>query len=154
MGKPAATDRRRLKSLNHSLTLDFVVLHNTWEGIQRGKEALQAWLKGMGLDLKEAKTRLAHTLAAKEEGNGNVGFNFLGFTMRQFPVGKYKSKKRYKTIIQPSKHSLEGHYTGLATGIERMKAATPDAVITMLNPKMVGWSNYCKTAVSTRAFQR
>ena len=25
MGKPAATDRRRLKSLNHSLTLDFII---------------------------------------------------------------------------------------------------------------------------------
>jgi RNA-directed DNA polymerase len=108
----------------------------------------------MGLDLKEAKTRFAHTLEAKEECNGNVGFNFLGFTIRQFPVGKYKSKKRYKTIIQPSKHSIEGHYKGLATGIERMKAATPDEVIKMLNPKIVGWSNYFKTEVSTRAFQR
>ena len=47
----------------------------------------------MGLELKEAKTRFTHTLAAKEECNGNVGFDFLGFTIRQFPVGKYKSKK-------------------------------------------------------------
>ena len=133
---------------------DFVVLHNTWEGIQRCKEAIQEWLKGMGLELKEAKTRFAHTLEAKEECNGNVGFNFLGFTIRQYPVGKYKSKKRYKTIIQPSKHSIEGHYKGLATVIERMKAATPDEVIKMLNPKIVGWSNYFKTEVSTKAFQR
>ena len=66
---------------------DFVVLHNTWEGIQRCKEAIQEWLKGMGLELKDAKTRFAHTLEAKEECNGNVGFNFLGFTIRQFPVG-------------------------------------------------------------------
>ena len=70
-----------------------VVLHNTWEGIQRCKEAIQAWLKGMGRELKDAKTRFAHTLEAKEECNGNVGFNFLGLTIRQFPVGKYTSKK-------------------------------------------------------------
>jgi RNA-directed DNA polymerase len=70
-----------------------VVLHNTWEGIQRCKEAIQEWLKGMGLELKDTKTRFAHTLEAKEECNGNVGFNFLGFTIRQFPVGKSKSKK-------------------------------------------------------------
>jgi RNA-directed DNA polymerase len=133
---------------------DFVVLHNPWEGIQRCKEAIQEWLKGMGLALKEAPTRFAHTLEAKEACNGNVGFDFLGFPIRQFPVGKYKSKKRYKTIIQPSKHSIEGHYKDLATGIERMKAATPDAVITMLNPKIVGWSHYFKTEVSTTAFQR
>ena len=133
---------------------DFVVLHNTWEGIQRCKEAIQEWLTGMGLALKEAKTRFAHTLEAKEECNGNVGFDFLGFTIRQFPVGKYKSKKRYKTIIQPSKPSIEGHYKDLATVIERMKAATSDDVITMLNPQIVGWSNYFKTEVSTKAFQR
>jgi RNA-directed DNA polymerase len=72
---------------------DFVVLHNTWEGIQRGTEALQAWLKGMGRALKDAKTRCAHTLEAQEECNGNVGFTFLGLTIRQFPVGTYKSKK-------------------------------------------------------------
>jgi len=48
MGKPAATDRPPLPSLSHSFTLDFVVFHNTWEGIQRCKETIQAWLKGMG----------------------------------------------------------------------------------------------------------
>src|SRR5256885_1895180 len=72
---------------------DFVVLHNTWEGIQRCKEAIQEWLKGMGPELQDAKTRFAHTLEAKEECNGNVGFYFLGFAIRQFPVGKYKSRK-------------------------------------------------------------
>jgi len=72
---------------------DFVVFNNTWEGIQRCKEAIQEWLKDLGLELKDAKTRYAHTLEAKEECHGNVGFDFLNFTIRQFPVGKYKSKK-------------------------------------------------------------
>jgi len=36
----------------------------------------------MGLELKDAKTRFAHTLEAKEECHGNVGFDFLGFTIR------------------------------------------------------------------------
>ncbi|HSX76956.1 MAG TPA: group II intron maturase-specific domain-containing protein, partial [Candidatus Saccharimonadia bacterium] len=35
-----------------------------------------------------------------------------------------------------------------------MKAATPDEVIKMLNPQIVGWSNYFKTEVSSHAFQR
>ena len=79
-----------------------------WYSITHGKayneaKAIQEWLKGMGLELKDAKTRFAHTLETKEECNGNVGFNFLGFTIRQFPVGKYKSRKLYKTIINPAK---------------------------------------------------
>ena len=64
------------------------MFHNTWEGIQRGKEAIQEWLQGMGGALTEANTRFAHILEAKEECNGNGGFDFLGFTIRQFPVGK------------------------------------------------------------------
>ena len=48
------------------------------------KKSVQEWLKGMGLELQGAKTRFAHTLERKEECNGNVGFDFLGFTIRQY----------------------------------------------------------------------
>jgi hypothetical protein len=108
----------------------------------------------MGLALKDAKTRYAHTLEAKEECNGNVGFDFLGFTIRQYPVGKYVSRKWYATIIKPSKKAIERHYRALAAPIERMQAATIDAVIRTLNPKIVGWSNYFRTQVSKKAFHR
>jgi RNA-directed DNA polymerase len=135
---------------------DFVIFHNTWEGIQRCKEAVQEWLTGMGLALKDTKTRFAHTLTATEECNGNVGFDFLGFTIRQFPVGKNQSRshKAYKTIIKPSKKSVDTHYHRLATTIERMRAATLDQVIGALNRQIVGWCHYYKTQVSTEAFSR
>jgi RNA-directed DNA polymerase len=133
---------------------DFVVCNNTWDGIQRCKEAIQEWLKDMGLALKDTKTRYAHTLEEKEECHGNVGFDFLSFTIRQFPVGKYKSRKLYKTIIQPSKNSIARHWKALAELIDRMKATTLDDVIRMLNPKIAGWCAYFKTEVSSHAFQR
>ncbi len=133
---------------------DFVIFHNTWEGIQRCKEGIQDWLKGMGLELKEAKTRFAHSLEEKEKCNGNVGFDFLGFTIRQYPVGKYVSRRMYAAIIKPSKSSIERHYKELAAIIERMKAATIDEVIRTLNLKIIGWSNYFRTQVSKKAFQR
>jgi RNA-directed DNA polymerase len=133
---------------------DFVILHRTWEGIQRCKDAIQEWLKGMGLELKDAKTRFAHTFEAKEECHGNVGFDFLGFTIRQYPVGKYVSRKQYVTIIKPSKKSIERHYAALAALIERRRAATIDEVIRTLNPTIIGWGNYVKTQVSKKAFQR
>ena len=133
---------------------DFVILHRTWEGIQRCKDTIQEWLKGMGLELKDAKTRFAHTLEAKEECHGNVGFDFLGFTIRQYPVGKYVSRKHYVTIIKPSKKSIERHYAALAAIIERRRAATIDDVIRTLNPTIIGWCNDVKTQVSKKAFQR
>src|SRR5215813_1222191 len=71
MGKPAATDRRRLKSLNHSLTLDFVVLCNgTKAEAQTIKKELGELLSTMGLTLAEEKTKVTHI---------TDGFDFLGY---------------------------------------------------------------------------
>jgi len=48
------------------------------------------WLQQLGLDLHPAKTRIAHTLLPED---GKAGFDFLGFHIRQYPVGKSKSGK-------------------------------------------------------------
>ncbi len=37
------------------------------------------------------------------EHEGRTGFDFLGFTVRQFPVGKHQGKRGYKALIKPSK---------------------------------------------------
>jgi Group II intron, maturase-specific domain len=75
MGKPAATDRRRLKSLSHSFTLDFVVLgHGPKADAQRRKEALGGRLDTMGLTLSEDTTKLTPITA---------GCLFLGDQIRR-----------------------------------------------------------------------
>ncbi len=70
-------------------------------------------VKRIGLELKPSKTHISHT---QNMYGGNVGFDFLGFTVRQFPVGKYHSGKSsngkllgYKTLITPSKTKLKTH---------------------------------------------
>ncbi|HYU74739.1 MAG TPA: reverse transcriptase domain-containing protein, partial [Ktedonobacteraceae bacterium] len=81
---------------------DFVVVHPTEEGIVKAKAVLEAWIKDMGLEMKPSKTRITHTL---QEYQGTRGFDFLGWTVRQFPVGKTHSGKLhqrplgFKTII-------------------------------------------------------
>jgi RNA-directed DNA polymerase len=135
---------------------DFVVFNNTWEGIQRCKEAIQEWLKGMGLELKDAKTRFAHTLERKEECNGNVGFDFLGFTIRQYHVGKNwsKSHKSYKTSIRASKNSIATHYGNLAEILRKGQGRTVDQIIFALNPKIIGWTHYFNKVNSAETFHR
>jgi RNA-directed DNA polymerase len=83
---------------------DFVVLDENLESIQQAKEIISEWLKDMGLELKPSKTRITHTL---KEYQGAVGFDFLGWTVRQFPVGKtqtgtdrYGNALGFKTIIR------------------------------------------------------
>src|SRR5207244_1988273 len=93
---------------------DLVVLHPDLDVIRRSREVIAEWLKGMSLELKPSKTFISHTL---EEHEGKVGFDFLGFTVRQFRVGKHHTGKNghgtplgFKTLIKPSKRKVKEHY--------------------------------------------
>jgi RNA-directed DNA polymerase len=129
---------------------DFVILHENITVVQRCKEIISEWLQGMGLELKPSKTRLAHTLNEHEQEK--PGFDFLGFTIQQFPVGKYHSNQGFKTIITPSKKKQKVHYDQIASVIEAHKAAPQAALISRLNPIIMGWANYYATVVSKVAY--
>jgi RNA-directed DNA polymerase len=85
---------------------DLVVLYRTREGIEQAKGILERWLKDLGLEMKPSKTRVVHTLEALEAEP--PGFDFLGFEVRQYPVGKHHSGTQngkrlgFKTLIRPS----------------------------------------------------
>src|SRR5579859_1585454 len=63
----------------------FVVLHQDLAVIQQAQQVITAWLAPLGLELKASKTHITHTLHHHED---RVGFDFLGCTIRQYPVGK------------------------------------------------------------------
>ena len=129
---------------------DFVILHEDITVVQRCQQIIAEWLKDMGLELKPSKTRLTHTL--NKYDNEEPGFNFLGFFIKQWKVGKYHSKQGFKTIITPSKEKQKIHYTRIASIIEDHKAAPQKALISRLNPVIIGWSNYYSTVVSKKAY--
>ncbi len=125
---------------------DFVILHEDITVVQRCRDIISEWLLGMGLELKPSKTRLAHTLNKYE--NEKPGFNFLGFSIKQWKVGKYHSKQGFKTHITPSKEKQRIHYERIANIIDDHKALPQEALIGKLNPIIKGWSNYYSTVVS------
>ncbi|MGJ5634879.1 group II intron reverse transcriptase/maturase [Nostoc sp. CALU 1950] len=125
---------------------DFVILHENEAVVQRCKEIISKWLLDMGLELKPSKTRFAHSLHKYKQDK--PGFDFLGFTIRQFAVGKYHSKQGYKTIITPSSKKQKIHYDKIAKVIESHKALPQAALIAYLNPIIRGWANYYATVVS------
>ena len=129
---------------------DFVIFHENITIVQRCKQIISEWLKGMGLELKPSKTRLAHTLLQYEEEK--PGFDFLGFTIHQFSVGKYHSKQGFKTIITPSKQKQKVHYEQIASVIKAHKAAPQAALISRLNPIIRGWANYYAAVVSKETY--
>jgi RNA-directed DNA polymerase len=152
----AKRDKRRALSLIRYAD-DFVILHEDLTVVRRCKEIISEWLIGMGLELKPSKTRFAHTLF-EHEGQ-DAGFNFLGFNVRQYPVGKYNSGRDghgkplgYKTLIKPSKEKVKIHYDRIADVIEQHKAAPQAALIDHLNPIITGWANYYKAVISKETF--
>lgn len=137
---------------------DFVILHHDLEAIQHCQTVAQEWLKGMGLEMKASKTRIAHTLRKQD---GTIGFDFLGFNVRQYPVGKYHTGKDtrgrplgFKTIIKPSKEKVKIHQRRLAEVVKSMRGVDQRRLIDRLNPIIKGWSNYYRTVAAAQTFRK
>ena len=141
---------------------DFVILHEDLAVIERAKQVASDWLAGMGLELKPSKTRIGHTL---HRYDGQRGFDFLGFAVRQFPVGKTHSGKiadrsgavrplGFKTIIAPSNTALNTHLREIGEIIRANQAAPQPLLIDRLNPIIRGWTRYFSTACAKDAFAK
>lgn len=137
---------------------DFVVLHEERAVVEQSREIVTEWLKEMGLELKESKTRIVHTLKTTE---GEGGFEFLGFQIRQYPAGKYNSDRNSHgqpvgcvTRIEPSPKTVKRHTEKLRETIKRYRAKKAAKLIEALNPQIVGWSNYYKYVSSHAVFHK
>ena len=135
---------------------DFVVLSQTLEGIDASKLVIEQALADMGLRLSLEKTRITHTLHSVD---GNVGFDFLGFHIQQYPAGKTHGRKSdgrtplgHKTLIYPSTESVNRHLSDLREIIHSHRSVKQDVLIYALNPVIKGWTRYFRTACSMRAF--
>jgi RNA-directed DNA polymerase len=137
---------------------DFCVLHENLCVIQRCQQIITEWLQGMGLELKPNKTRITHTL---ENYEGNLGFDFLGFSIRQYKVGNYRADRNsqgrslgFSTIITPSKEKILLHSKEVGRIIDSHRNAPQSALISRLNPVIRGWANYFSTKVSMSVFNK
>lgn len=135
---------------------DFVVLHHDLNVISELKARAEAFLQTLGLRLKPSKTSITHTLTRHE---GRVGFDFLGFNVRQYPRGKHHSARNgkgmvlgFKTLIRPSKASVQEHEQSLKTLFRTLRNAPAEALIQRLGAKIRGWTNYYATVASSTTF--
>ena len=134
---------------------DFVILHNDLNKVIEAKEIIEQWLQEMGLELNKSKTRITHTL---NEHESNTSFDFLGFTIRQFPQGKNHTGKcngkklGFKTIIKPSNEKVKIHLHKIKEVVKQHKSAPQSALIGKLNPIIRGWTNYYATVCSKETF--
>lgn len=133
---------------------DFVILHHDLDTLHRLKQVAEDWLAEMGLRLKASKTRIVHTL---DEHEGQVGFDFLGFHIRQHRVGQYhtrtyRGKPGSKTLIKPSKKAQQRHLRKVREVIRKHRGNSQAALVSALNPIIRGWVNYYRTCSAKRTF--
>ena len=142
---------------------DFVILHDNYEIILQCKELIAQWLKQVGLELKPEKTSIRHTLNSIQHDGKPIkpGFDFLGFNIRSYPVGKHHSGKTggknsaiigFKTLIKPSNKKILAHHEATKKIIKSHKTAPQPALIRQLNPIIRGWCNYYRTVTSKEIF--
>ena len=136
---------------------DFVIFHEDLEMIKRCQKTICEWLAQFDLELKPSKTKIVHTL--NELDDNKPGFDFLGFNIRQYKVGRFQSGQNpkgktlgFKTIIKPSDKSVKNHYQKLSDTIKRLNTAPQEALIKELNPIIRGWCNYFKSVCSKIIF--
>jgi RNA-directed DNA polymerase len=144
---------------------DFVVLHEFREVVIECRRLASEFLKSIGLELNPSKTRLTHTLRLSSEDNetlgfdGKVGFDFLGFTVKQFK-SKYEDACSttgehlgYKTLIYPQVEKCQEHQKQLHEIIlgKRGPRLSQYSLITKLNPVISGWARYMGTSDANSA---
>ena len=106
--------------------------------------------------LKPSKTRIVHTL---DKHNGQVGFDFLGFHIRQHRVGQYHTRTfrgvpGYRTIIKPSWEAQKRHLKRVKEIVRQHRGSPQAALIKDLNPAIRGWTRYYRTCTAKKIFAR
>lgn len=123
---------------------DLVVIHESKQVILECLQVLNEFLEEIGLRLKPEKTRITHTLQPELSLDGKSGFDFLGFTVKQY-LTKYHSATAHKenvpnmrTLAYPSAKSLAKHRKRIGDIILRSSINEQGQLIERLNPIIAG----------------
>src|SRR5436305_1380231 len=105
---------------------------------QEMKPLVEAFLRERGLQLSPEKTLITHI---------EDGFDFLGQNVR-----KYKTGKRHKLLIKPSKKNVTAFLEKVRDIVKANKPLAAGKLIAKLNPVIRGRVNYHRHVVSKKTF--
>lgn len=113
---------------------DFVITARTKEQLLEVLPKIEEFLLERGLHLNAEKTQIRSI---------NDGFDFLGFNIRRY--GK-------KCLIKPQKKKVLNMLQEIRVWLKKNQTKEAGYVIRFLNPRIDGWANYYRHAVSKAVF--
>jgi RNA-directed DNA polymerase len=121
---------------------NFAAFCESRDDAERVLDILKEWLAMRGLTLSSEKTRIVHL---------TEGFDFLGFTVRQYP--DRRTATGYRLLITPSAQSVQDLRERMRNEWMKMRGTNVQAILTRLNPIIRGWANYFRIGVASRTFR-
>jgi RNA-directed DNA polymerase len=119
---------------------DFCITGNSKELLENDvMPMVRAFLVDRGLTLSATKTKITHI---------SDGFDFLGQTVRKYRFGKPNET----LLIKPSNKNVKAFLKGVRETVRTLRGSSQEALIKILNPKILGWANYHKHVVSKDTF--
>ncbi len=133
---PPNTRRAKQAKVNLSRYADdFVITGSSKELLEAEvKPLVEQFLRERGLELSPEKTHITHI---------TEGFDFLGWNVRKYAG---------KLLIKPSKKAVQTFLNDLRQEIKSHQQLAAGKLIAILNPKIRGWVNYHRHAVSKKTF--
>lgn len=117
---------------------DFIITGATKEVLEnKVKPIVDVFLNERGLCLSQDKTKITHI---------RDGIDFLGMNIRKYDHGKL--------IITPAKSSVKRFLADVRGTIKSNATAKTVDLISLLNPKIRGWTNYYHHVCSSKTFNR
>jgi RNA-directed DNA polymerase len=128
---------------------DLVVMCRSRQEAERALQALKAILAQLGLQTKDAKTRIVHLR------EGGEGFDFLGFQHRWVRGNTLRSRHLCFLARWPSRQATQHARQRLRELTDRSRLLVDvDTIVQQVNRFLRGWAGYFRYGNSARTFDK
>lgn len=124
---------------------DFVIFAKTLEDVQKAKLLVSEFLKPVGLNLSDEKTRIGHSINHKIGTSGPIGLDFLSYNFRNKICSKHRGVKNtrgvtqnFKLITKPSLKAVARHKVALSRILIEFKGVPTGRVMERLSSCVKG----------------
>lgn len=140
---------------------DFVIFAKTLADVLKAKQLVSEFLKPVGLNLSEEKTRIGHSMNQEIGTSKPLGLDFLSYNFRNKICSKHRGVKNtrgvsqnFKLITKPSQKAVIKHKASLSRILMELRGAPIGRVMERLSSRIKGWTWYHSVTQCTRTFSK